>query len=159
MSTSIKCTTWTENGAIKMPASKRAEIDAFYRKYADRNIEVKFSLLPKRSTQSNRYYWGVVIPLVTEAMNELGNTFTHESCHEFCKKRFNPIDVVGIGGEVLDVVAGSTTELNNEQFHEEYIGKIKQFAAEYLGCVIPDAGQQSTIFAEYSNELKAIIIQ
>jgi len=72
MATFIKATTWTVDGAIKMPPSKRAEIDAFYKKYADRNIELRVSLLPKRSTQSNRYYRGIGIFYLQPAPMQIG---------------------------------------------------------------------------------------
>ena len=149
--TSIKCTTWTENGAIKMPASKRAEIDAFYRKYADRSIEIKFSLLPKRSNNENRFYWGVVVQLVMERMNEYGNEWDKKQTHAFLLDEFSPVDVLGPGGEVIGTKGGRSSDKNSEEFSDEYIEKIRRFAAEKLELIIPYPNEQSILFAEFDH--------
>ena len=37
----------------------------------------------KRSDLQNQYYWGIVVPLVKSAINDLGNTYTTENIHDF----------------------------------------------------------------------------
>jgi len=84
--------------------------------------------------------------MVMEAMNELGNEFNAEETHEFLKMKFNPKTVVGVGGETEHVIPGTTTQMNSYEFSEVYIGKIKQWAAEYLNIYIPDPGQPTELF-------------
>lgn len=105
---------------------------------------VEFSANNKRSNPQNRYYWGLVVPMVQHGIKEMGTEITKEECHEFLKSRFNYEELVNEDtGEVLQLPR-STTALNKEQF-SEYIGKIQQFAAEFLGIVIPDPGVQTAI--------------
>jgi len=157
--TTLKVTCWSDGGLPKSNPQNTAAVRELFAKYPDANFEVLYRKLPRRSGPQNRYYWGVVIPLVMDGMNELGNTFDKDSTHYFLKKRFNPKEVIGVGGEVLDTIPGTTTELNTEEFSEEYIAKIKQFAAEYLSIYVPDPGQQTSFFlATYDESLKATII-
>ncbi len=158
--TTLKVITYTANGKPSMPKVKRDEIEAFYKRYPDRNIEVKFSVLPKRSSALNRYLWGCVYPIVMEGLNEYGNDFNVEGVHDFCKAKFNEQPVIGEGGEVIGVVGGSTTDFNSDEFYNDYIEKIARFSAEELHRPIPPPGSQANIFfAEYDEDLKATIIE
>jgi hypothetical protein len=158
MKTTLKAISWFD-GTPKMSPQKRDEITAFYEKHKDKNIEIVFRVLPRRSSNQNRYLWGVVYPALTESLNEYGNEFDDESTHEFCKKRFNAKEVIGPGGEVIDTIGGTTTELNNEEFFNEYIEKIRRFMAEEFGRTVEDPGQQSIMFASYDNDLKTVIVE
>jgi hypothetical protein len=159
MKSILKAISWFENGRPKMSAQKRDEIAAFYEKHKDKNIEVVFRVLPRRSSNQNRYLWGCIYPALTECLNEYGNEFDDEATHEFCKKRFNEKQVIGPGGEVIDTIGGTTTELNNEEFFNEYIEKIRRFMAEEFGRTVEDPGQQSIMFASYDNDLKTVIVE
>ena len=142
-----------------MPAAKRAEIDAFYKKHAGKTIEIKFSVMPKRSNQENRFYWGVVVQLVMERMNEYGNEWDKKQTHAFLLDEFSPVEVLGPGGEVIGTKGGRSSDKNSEEFSDEYIEKIRRFAAEKLELIIPYPNEQSILFATYENDLKATIIQ
>src|SRR4029078_816659 len=101
----------------------------------------------KRSDQQNRYYWGLVVPLVQKGIEDYGTELTKEETHEFLKARFNVADLVNQDtGETINLPL-STTRLNKEQFGE-YIEKIQRFGAEFLGIEIPDPGQQLSIYEE-----------
>lgn len=105
---------------------------------------IEISANNKRSSQANRYYWGLVVPLIQHGIKHMGTDLSKEECHEFLKSRFNYEELVNEEtGEVIQIPR-STTVLNKEQF-SEYIGKIQQFAAEFLHTVIPDAGVQTAI--------------
>jgi len=97
-----------------------------------------------RSIEQNRYYWGVVVPLVKEGLNDIGYKLTTEAVHEFLKGQFNVKEIVNEkSGEILKAV-GSTTELTTSGMME-YFAQIQQWATEYLNIYIPDPNQQLTI--------------
>lgn len=102
----------------------------------------------KRSNPQNRYYWGLVVPMIQKGIKDMGTELTKEETHEFMKARFNASDLVNEDtGESVSIPI-STTRLNKEQFGE-YISKIQQFAAEFLSMEIPDPGTQVAL--EYGN--------
>ena len=64
-----------------------------------------------RSSQANRYYWGVVVELIFKALKEGGIEITREGTHELLKMRFLTTDLrLGVEGEVVTMMR-STTEL------------------------------------------------
>lgn len=94
-----------------------------------------------RSSQANRYYWGVVVELTYHALRASGIEITREGTHELLKFRFLKEDKpFGAPGEFITIVR-STTELERDEF-AAYIERCKQFAAEYLNLNIPDPGEQ-----------------
>ncbi len=101
-----------------------------------------------RSLSQNAYYHSVCVPMIKDGLREVGydDIRTNEQAHNFLKAKFlrqyahnrnNP-------EEVLDLGAGSTTELTTVMFMA-YIAEIQKFAAEFLNITIPDPGQQSQI--------------
>jgi hypothetical protein len=88
----------------------------------------------RRSLKQNAYYHSAVVEVVREGLLNLGYSLSHDATHYFLKERFNPIEIPGKDGLVI-TVPGSTTELNKVEFGE-YIERIAQFAAEYLGVEI-----------------------
>lgn len=104
-----------------------------------RDCEVVITIEPRkaaRSQQQNRWYWGVIIDLLSEHTG-----FSPEEMHEVCKAQFLPKKLaVADGNGVIHgefVIGGSTTKLNKLEFGE-YCERIRQWAAEDLGVVIPD---------------------
>jgi hypothetical protein len=89
---------------------------------------------PRRTTQQNRYLFGVVYPLLADAIGEPDT----DLIHELCRQKFNPAKVK-VGGEEV-TVGGKTSDLDTVQF-QDYVGKIQRWAAEFLGTVIPDPNQ------------------
>ena len=95
----------------------------------------------KRSNQSNRYYWGIVIDLIYRALKESGWEITKEGTHELLRFRFLKEDKpIGEDGEFVTTVR-STTELDRQEFGD-YIEACVRFAAEYLNVVIPAPNEQ-----------------
>ncbi len=63
--------TVTAEGAIKLPKRLRPEV---VKAFAGKSIEVTFRRVRNyRSSEQNRYYWGVVVPLVCEGFRDAGN--------------------------------------------------------------------------------------
>ena len=89
-----------------------------------------------RSSQANRWYWGCVVGLVAEHTG-----YTAEEIHEIYKAKFLPktLAFADGNGEVLGefVIGGSTTRLNTVEF-SEFCERIREWAADSLGVVIPD---------------------
>lgn len=91
----------------------------------------------KRSLPQNNFYHGIVIQEVKLGLKQIGYDMTNEEVHFFLKQKFNPIMIANKEGEGIEV-PGSTTQLTKSGF-SEYIEKIAQWSAEYLGVVIPPA--------------------
>lgn len=89
-----------------------------------------------RSSQANRYYWGVVIALLSEHTG-----IDPDDLHLYLKARFlsKKLAICNGNGEIVDeyVLGGSTAALNVVEFYE-YVQRIKQWALESLDCVIPE---------------------
>ena len=94
-----------------------------------------------RTISSNRYYWGAVIFLVRQRLEELGNILTDTDTHEFLKDKFNSKMIVGPGGEVLGEFGLTTTDLSEEQF-SFYVSKIREWAGQVLDIYIPYKGER-----------------
>lgn len=102
----------------------------------------------KRSNQANRYYHGVVVHLIADALKDAGwepSECTHDAVHEMLKRRFLTVSKRLNEEEYIDRTR-STTELDKEEF-SAYIEHCVQFAAEYLSTVIPPPGEQQRFAA------------
>lgn len=107
----------------------------------DGRYSVKIEKAHKRSEQQNRYYFGLVVPLMQKAFKDLGHELSQQETHEFLKAKFNSFEVVNHDtGEAVSVPK-STTKLSKLEF-SEYIEKIQRFAAEFLNTQIPNPGEQ-----------------
>lgn len=132
-----------EDGKIK----NRKIVSALFGGLKDGRYILEINDYNRRSSPQNRYYWGLVIPLIQKGIKDLGTDLTKEETHEFLKARFNiaNTDIVNEQtGETINIPL-STTRLNKEQFGE-YIERIQRFGAEFLGIEIPDPGQQLSIY-------------
>jgi hypothetical protein len=104
-----------------------------------RDGEVRISIERKtatRSHQQNRWYWGVIVELLSEHTG-----YTPDEIHEVLKAKFIPkrIAFADGNGEVKGefVVGGTTVRLDKNEF-SAYCRDIQQWAADELGVVIPD---------------------
>jgi septal ring factor EnvC (AmiA/AmiB activator) len=98
----------------------------------------------KRSNEQNRYYWGVVVPLVKQGLTELGYIVNIESTHDFIKSEFNYKEIVNQNTGEIKKLPNSTTQLTKTEF-SDMIERVKQWASEWCGIYIPDAGEQIII--------------
>jgi len=113
------------------------------------NYEAIFRKKKKtRSSEQNRYYWGVVVRMVAEGFADLGNPISPDSdedcatVHEYLKRRFlKPITAADANGEVHEI-GYSTANLSTSEMMD-YIAQIQQFAAEFLNVAIPAPGEQA----------------
>lgn len=115
-----------------LPGKERLAIDDCIRGLGGKQIVVKVAQYAKpRSNPQNRYYWGVVIPAITEMFVDAGNYVDHQDVHEFLKLRVGKLAQVFVtkDGEVMKGL-GSTAKMTTVKF-EEYLTKVRAFAAEY----------------------------
>jgi hypothetical protein len=108
---------------------------------SDKQIVLSISIKKNdRSNNQNKYYWKIVVALVQERMNYLGNDFSKEETHDFLKKEFNWTETELKEGHWIKVPR-STTKLTTIEFMD-YVLKIQQFGADMLDIYIPDPEQQ-----------------
>lgn len=107
-------------------------------------VEVVIRLKKTRSTPQNNYYRGIVINTAREGFKEIGYIMTNDQTHEYFKKKFNIVQLCNKEGIIIEV-PDTTTELNTVEFCE-YVEKIRQFSAEYLGIDIPSPNTELTLF-------------
>lgn len=120
--------------------------------FAGREFTVTFRPATKqRSSEQNRYYWGVVIPAVLQGFRDLGNDLDPgnpehaEVVHQYLKARFLPPREVADAAGEAHRLPGSTAGLSTSQMMD-YIAAVQQFAAEFLNVNIPEPGEQITLF-------------
>jgi len=90
--------------------------------------EVELTVRPPmkhRTSPENRYYFGVVIEMISD---ETGAS--PEDVHQEMKRMF-----LRVGGEKIPITK-STTELSTIEF-EDYVAKIRMWAASFLNLTIP----------------------
>lgn len=99
------------------------------------SCENEFMYHPKtRSNQQNKYYFGVVIDILS---NELG--YFSDEMHQILKTKFLKINVIESDGETI-IITKDTRDLNTSEF-EEYLSKIRMWASMKMNIFIPDPNQ------------------
>lgn len=90
-----------------------------------------------RSSEQNRYLWGVVYPLLLEGLEDIGYAYTTtQEVHEFCKRTFSDRYVNYHSGEIIDI-PDSTKEMDRKTF-ATYLQVIREWSLNYIGIEIPD---------------------
>ena len=98
-----------------------------------------------RSSNQNRYYWGVIVPIWQEIiLTEWGEIWSKEETHEFLKYNCNYIEKVNEStGEIIRV-SKSTTEnstTDSEMMHKQ----ARDLAYEMFNVTIPLPNEQINI--------------
>lgn len=126
--------------AGKLTVFHRDALNRWVRTHRDSQVVLSISTkVKRRSNPQNAYYWGVIIPMVQEAMNSFGNDFDAEEVHEFLKKEFN-WEEKNVGEGYFIKVPRSTTRLTTVEF-SIYKERIQEFASSVLGIYIPDPNE------------------
>lgn len=97
-----------------------------------------------RSNQQNRYYHGLVIPVLQHGFKEMGTEVSKQEVHEFLKAKFNYKELINRDTGEYEHIPTSTTRMNKGEF-KEFIEKIQRFAAEFLNIEIPDPNTQTEL--------------
>lgn len=96
-------------------------------------IEIKVER-NQRSANQCRYYFGVVIKLLSEHTG-----FTSEEMHETLKRKFLKYNKVLPNNERVEVTQ-STTDLDTKEF-EDYMEDVRRFAIQELDVYIPEPNE------------------
>ena len=93
-----------------------------------------------RSIQQNRYYFGVIVEMITRQLIADGWEVSKEDVHEMMKVKFATKELFNEStGEVMQTTR-STTDMSTTEF-EEFNEACRRWAAEILGMNIPDPNQ------------------
>lgn len=141
--TSTKISGWIEKG--KLFLSNRLRMVEDLSNFPDCDVLIIIKKKGKRSSQANRYYWGVIIKEATIRMKQLGNNVTEDDMHEGFKRIFNPAMHVNAHGVLIEGFGSSTTELNKEEFFE-YCDNIRKWCFEWLDIDVPEPNTQVKMF-------------
>lgn len=95
-----------------------------------------------RTSEQNRYLWGVVYPCMLEGLQEAGWELTDvEEVHEYMKSAFLGRKVLNRNtGEVLSL-GESTSGLSRAEF-VAYVEKLREYSSEYLHVYIPSSDEE-----------------
>ena len=94
----------------------------------------------KRTNKQNAFYWGVVIPMVTEFMQEAGNDVDGEDVHLYLKGEVGKLrEVIHLPSGEIAMITQTSTQLSTQEW-EIYIEKIRRWAAEF-SLLIPFPGE------------------
>lgn len=109
-----------------------------------------------RSGQQNKTFWGIAYKIIQQGLIEAGHEeagsidFVHEICKENClpldykeKLLSEPVESIvnKNTGEVIDLPNRLTTTKMSTVEAMEYYQNMQKFAAEFLGCYIPDPNE------------------
>ena len=117
--------------------------------FHDKEVEITIKKTNSRTNPQNRYYWGVVVHMVTERFKELGYTktdlydatisapLTRSDVHEFLRNEFLTDDLIDKEGELIGTLSKSTTSLSTDEF-VKYLDNVRDWGAISLDIDIPD---------------------
>lgn len=129
------------NGEI----ANKSAVKKLFDQLQDGKYIIEINKHNKRSNPQNRYYWGLVVPMIKTGIKDMGTDLTIEETHEFLKAKFNCSELRNEETGEVEMIPRSTTILTKLAF-SEYIQNIQMFASEFLNIVIPDPGQQVEMF-------------
>lgn len=93
-----------------------------------------------RSNEQNRYYFGVIVDLLSKHTG-----FTREEMHEVLKHKFLRRTMwipKKDGVKEMSIITHSTTDLTTKQF-EEYTSEVRMWASADLGLFLPEPNESS----------------
>jgi hypothetical protein len=141
----IEITTSVVNGIFKR--NRNLVLQAI-RSFNDKDVVITFSKVKKsRSNGQNRFYWGVVIPLIQNGLIEAtGELRSADNIHyKILIPMFAPINEM-VNKETGEIIHERLTssDLSTTQFME-YILEIQKWSAEFLGVDIPNPNEETTL--------------
>ena len=91
-----------------------------------------------RSMNAERYYRGVVLPMIADEMGEND----HDYVHGLMGKKFKPIKKIKWPDGNIQEMPLSNADMDTAQM-AKYISDCRLFAQQELRCFIPEAGQMT----------------
>lgn len=125
-----------KDGMVKVPANQiRVDIPIYFSDGDRVDVIIRHSQKP-RSNEQNRYYWGVVIPIIRRGLKDIGEFWSYEDVHLALKMKFLKVNY-DFG---LDLTP-STTKLSSDAM-TQYLENIRAWAWDNLKVSIPEPGEQ-----------------
>lgn len=131
----IQIISTVENGNLKRNRKLiRDAICGFEGKTITLTIARKFK---ERTSPENRYYFGVVVSILQNCINEeWGEVWSKEKCHELLKSKFLFTEKYNEDtGEIIQLPK-STTECTTVEF-EEFLEECRRFIKEWFNTDVP----------------------
>lgn len=120
-----------------LPPPIRSNIMSAIQRMEGKNVAIRISEPSRqRSTRQNRFYWGVIVPMVTQMFVDAGNNVNRDEVHEYLKQYIGKLTIVMETPDGFKrTVTRSSKELDTAEA-EEYFEKIRAWAAGF-GMQIP----------------------
>jgi hypothetical protein len=94
----------------------------------------------KRTLSQNALHWKRLDIIRMHIADSTGQIFSAEELHDFFKRRFLPVRLVEIDGDV-EKVAQTTTDKDTKQM-AEFMDAIDRYCIERLGLYLPVPGME-----------------
>jgi hypothetical protein len=141
----IEITTSIVNGIFKR--NRNLVLNAI-KSFNDKDVVITFTKPKKnRSNNQNRYYWGLVLPLIQNGLlDATGELRSYDNIHyKILLPLFAPTnEIVNKDTGECIVERLTSSDLTTTQFCE-YILEIQKWAAEFLGIDIPSPNEENLI--------------
>lgn len=131
------------NGILKR---NRNQILETIKSFEGKDLLITFEKPKKqRSNNQNRYYHGVLIPILQNCIKESwGEIWSREKTHDFCKLQFNFIERVNEStGEIVRVPKSTTENTTTDQ--EDLHFEIRNFIREWFNTEVPLPNEDITL--------------
>jgi hypothetical protein len=141
----IEITTSIVNGLFKR--NRNLVLNAI-KSFNDKDVVITFTKPKKnRSNNQNRYYWGLVLPLIQNGLlDATGELRSYDNIHyKILLPLFAPTNEI-INKDTGECIVERLTssDLTTTQFCE-YILEIQKWAAEFLGIDIPSPNEENLL--------------
>lgn len=118
--------------SLQLTKEQRVGLNRFLRAMHGGQVEATFRAYREtRSSQANRYYWGVVVPALAEHLG-----YQKDELHEALKGKFLSLDAEPDAHGLVRV--RSTASLNTAEFRD-YLEQVITWAGAEFGLDIPEA--------------------
>lgn len=146
----IEIITSVENGIFKR--NRNLVLNAI-KSFNGKGVIVTFSKIKKtRSNGQNRFYWGIVIPLIQNGLlDATGELRSAENIHyKILLPLFAPINEI-VNKETGECIQERLTssDLTTTQFME-YIMEVQKWSSEFLNIDIPNPNEETLL--NFSND-------
>jgi hypothetical protein len=125
----LPCLGKVEKGKF-IPEDVKSFKSAFYSHEGKRVRVTVERFRNRRSDPQNRYYWGIVVPMVGEAIGESDA----EAVHDMLKVELN-YEILVVGDKEIRVPK-STAKLDTMEF-KQYVERVQRWGSEFLSLYIP----------------------
>ncbi len=132
-----------ENGNLHI--NNRTQFDKDILAFIGKDVTIKIEKKKrKRSLDQNAFLHGVVIPMCREGFLDVGYNYTLEETKTDLKRMFAVFEKINeTTGEIREYIKDTSDMTTTEMM--DFVAHIQQWAAEFLGIIIPDPGQQTEI--------------